>query len=135
VEIVGVHGRPNRTIVSAARPIFDRLNARRRLRRDRAVLALFEKSRTSIATCPENAYVFAMNVDEPGWLADWWRPTIELEVRSGKKSSKSSTQRRAAAAFDLAGQRVDRIGIGKPHPFSGQLEWTVPTRVLPSRSK
>ncbi len=36
----------------------------------RAVLALFEKVVQLNRSLPEEAYVFAMNVDEPGWLAD-----------------------------------------------------------------
>jgi ATP-dependent Lon protease len=36
----------------------------------RAVLALFEKTIKASKTLPEEAYIAAMNVDEPGWLAD-----------------------------------------------------------------
>ena len=36
----------------------------------RAVLALFEKVVQLNRNLPEDVYVFAMNVDEPGWLAD-----------------------------------------------------------------
>jgi ATP-dependent Lon protease len=46
----------------------------------RAVLALFEKVTHLNRSLPENAYVFAMNVDEPGWLADLVASTIDLEV-------------------------------------------------------
>ena len=46
----------------------------------RAVLALFEKVISLNRSLPENAYVFAMNVDEPGWLADLVASTIELQV-------------------------------------------------------
>jgi len=46
----------------------------------RAVLALFEKVTRLNRSLPENAYVFAMNVDEPGWLADLVASTIELDV-------------------------------------------------------
>jgi len=46
----------------------------------RAVLALFEKVIRLNRSLPENAYVFAMNVDEPGWLADLVASAIDLDV-------------------------------------------------------
>ena len=64
-----------------ARPIFEtteRPPATEALMR--AVLALFEKVIQLNRSLPENAYVFAMNVDEPGWLADVVASAIELDV-------------------------------------------------------
>jgi ATP-dependent Lon protease len=46
----------------------------------RAVLALFEKVTRLNRSMPENAYVFAMNVSEPGWLADLVTSAIDLDV-------------------------------------------------------
>ncbi|GAG36780.1 unnamed protein product, partial [marine sediment metagenome] len=46
----------------------------------RAVLALFEKVVQLNRNLPEDAYVFAMNVDEPGWLADLVAQALDLEV-------------------------------------------------------
>ncbi len=46
----------------------------------RAVLALFEKCVKLSSTLPDDAYVAAMNVDEPGWLADLVASTLELSV-------------------------------------------------------
>ena len=46
----------------------------------RAVLALFEKCVQLSHTIPEDTYVFAMNVDEPGWLADLVASTLELDL-------------------------------------------------------
>jgi ATP-dependent Lon protease len=46
----------------------------------RAVLALFEKCVQLNRAIPEEAYVFAMNVEEPGWLADLIASTINLEL-------------------------------------------------------
>jgi ATP-dependent Lon protease len=46
----------------------------------RAVLALFEKCVQLNRALPEEAYVFAMNIDEPGWLADLVASTIEMEI-------------------------------------------------------
>jgi len=54
-----------------ARPIFEpHQRTRETEAMMRAVLALFEKVVQLNRSLPEEAYVFAMNVDEPGWLAD-----------------------------------------------------------------
>ncbi len=44
----------------------------------RAVLALFERVVQFSRSVPEDAYVLAMNIDEPGWLADLVASTIDL---------------------------------------------------------
>ena len=46
----------------------------------RAVLALFEKIVQLNRNLPEDAYVFAMNIDEPGWLADLAAQALDLKV-------------------------------------------------------
>src|SRR5512143_3332152 len=46
----------------------------------RAVLALFEKVIHLNRALSEDAYVYAMNVTEPGWLADLVAWTIDLEL-------------------------------------------------------
>jgi ATP-dependent Lon protease len=46
----------------------------------RAVLALFEKCVQLNRSLPEEAYVFAMNIEEPGWLADLVASTVSLEI-------------------------------------------------------
>jgi len=46
----------------------------------RAVLALFEKVVELDRSLPEEAYVFAMNVDQPGWLADLVTHALDLKV-------------------------------------------------------
>jgi ATP-dependent Lon protease len=46
----------------------------------RAVLALFEKVVQLNRALPDDAYVFAMNIDEPGWLADLTAQALDLEV-------------------------------------------------------
>jgi ATP-dependent Lon protease len=49
----------------------------------RAVLTLFEKTVMLNRNMPEDAYTFAINIDEPGWLADFVASTlsIPLEMR------------------------------------------------------
>jgi ATP-dependent Lon protease len=46
----------------------------------RAVLSLFEKVVRLSRTMPDDSYVMAMNVDEPGWLADLIASTLPLDV-------------------------------------------------------
>ncbi len=46
----------------------------------RAVLALFEKCVQLNHSLPEEAYVFAMNIEEPGWLADLVASSLNLDV-------------------------------------------------------
>ena len=46
----------------------------------RAVLALFEKVVKMSRTLPEDAYVAALNIDEPGWLADLIASSVPLEL-------------------------------------------------------
>jgi ATP-dependent Lon protease len=46
----------------------------------RAVLALFEKCVQFSRNLPEDAYVAAMNIDEPGWLADMVTSILNLDI-------------------------------------------------------
>ena len=46
----------------------------------RAVLALFEKCVKLSNTLPEEAYITAMNIDQPGWLADFIVSALEPPV-------------------------------------------------------
>ncbi len=51
----------------------------------RATLALFEKCVKLSNTLPEEAYITAMNIDQPGWLADFIVSAIEPpDCRSSK---------------------------------------------------
>jgi ATP-dependent Lon protease len=46
----------------------------------RAVLALFEKVISLNRNLPEDAYTYALNLDEPGWLADFIASTLPVPV-------------------------------------------------------
>jgi ATP-dependent Lon protease len=46
----------------------------------RAVLALFEKMVELHHNLPEDAYTFALNIDEPGWLSDFVAATLTLSL-------------------------------------------------------
>lgn len=46
----------------------------------RAVLSLFEKVVKLSRSLPDDSYIMAMNVDEPGWLADLIASTLPLDI-------------------------------------------------------
>jgi ATP-dependent Lon protease len=46
----------------------------------RTVLTLLEKCSELNRNLPEDAYVFALNIDEPGWLADFVATTLNLST-------------------------------------------------------
>jgi ATP-dependent Lon protease len=46
----------------------------------RAVLALFEKAVDLNRNMPEEAYTYALNLDEPGWLADFVASTLSMPI-------------------------------------------------------
>jgi ATP-dependent Lon protease len=46
----------------------------------RAVLALFERVVKLSRTLPDDSYIMALNVDEPGWLADLIASTLPLDI-------------------------------------------------------
>ncbi len=46
----------------------------------RAVLALFEKFVFLNRNVPEDAYTFALNIDQPGWLADFVVSTLLIQI-------------------------------------------------------
>ena len=48
--------------------------------RMRAVLALFEKCVQLNRNIPEDAYIFAMNIQDPGWLADMVAATLDIST-------------------------------------------------------
>jgi len=67
----------------------------------RAVLALFEKVVQLNRNLPEDAYVFAMNIDEPGWLADLMAQALDLEV---------AERQEVLETVDIA-ERLQRVSV------------------------
>lgn len=67
-----------------ARPVFDDTDLEEVPRavqaHMRAVLALFEKCVNLNYNIPEDAYIYALNIDEPGWLADAIASTLDLTL-------------------------------------------------------
>ena len=51
----------------------------------RAVMALFEKCVQLDRNLPEDAYVAAMNINEPGWLADMVASVLDLELEQRQR--------------------------------------------------
>jgi ATP-dependent Lon protease len=67
----------------------------------RAVLALFEKVVQLNRNLPEDAYVFAMNIDEPGWLADLVAQALDLAA---------AEQQDVLETLDIAA-RLQRVSV------------------------
>ena len=67
----------------------------------RAVLALFEKCVKLSRTLPEEAYITAMNIDEPGWLADFILSSLEPSI---------PTRQDILEAFNVE-ERLQKISI------------------------
>ncbi len=67
----------------------------------RAVLALFEKVVQLNRNLPEDAYVFAMNINDPGWLADLMAQALEIEV---------ARQQEVLETLDIA-TRLQRVSV------------------------
>ena len=62
-----------------ARPVYDNPSKSRETEAlMRAVLALFEKCIQLNRNLPEDSYTYAMNIEEPGWLADLIGSTLDL---------------------------------------------------------
>jgi len=85
-----------------ARPIFESKEKSRETEAlMRAVLALFEKVVQLNRSLPEEAYVFAMNVEEPGWLADLIASALGIPV----------AERQQVLEIIDPGQRLQRLSI------------------------
>ncbi len=70
----------------------------------RAVLTLFEKVVTLNRNIPDDAYTFALNMDHPGWLADFVASTIvlSLETRQELLETFDTTERMQKVSLLLA---------------------------------
>jgi ATP-dependent Lon protease len=64
-----------------ARPISEEVSENREVTAlMRATLSLFQKCVELSPELPEEAYIYALNIDEPGWLADLTASTLNLMV-------------------------------------------------------
>jgi ATP-dependent Lon protease len=67
----------------------------------RATLALYEKCAALNANLPDEAYITAMNIAQPGWLADFIVSTLDIPV----------TARQALLEICNVEQRLQRVSI------------------------
>jgi ATP-dependent Lon protease len=67
----------------------------------RAVLALFEKCVDLNRSLPEEAYIYAMNIEDPGWLADLVTSALSLTIQ----------ERQALLETFLPMMRLQRISV------------------------
>jgi ATP-dependent Lon protease len=78
----------------------------------RAVLALFEKCVQLDRNLPEDAYVAAMNIDEPGWLADMVTSVLDLEVEHRQQILDTlDTSDRLKTLSIILGQKLDVLEL------------------------
>ncbi len=85
-----------------ARPLADEFTRSRQTEAHmRAVLALFEKCVQLNHNIPEEAYIYAMNIDEPGWLADAIASTLELPL----------ADRQMLLETTSAAERLRKVGV------------------------
>jgi ATP-dependent Lon protease len=70
----------------------------------RAVLTLFEKVVALNRNIPEDAYTYALNIDEPGWIADFVASTLflSLETRQDVLETIDPTERLQKLSLILA---------------------------------
>ena len=70
----------------------------------RAVITLFEKVVTLNRNIPEDAYTYALNINEPGWLADFVASTlmVPLETRQDILETLDPTERLQKLSLALA---------------------------------
>ncbi len=87
-----------------ARPIEERETAavsRQIQAHMRAVLALFEKCARLNHNIPEEAYIYALNIDEPGWLADAIASTLSLSL----------DERQTVLEINDPAERLRKVGV------------------------
>ncbi len=78
----------------------------------RAVLALFEKCVQLSPNLPEEAYVAAMNVEEPGWLADLIASVLDLDVEEKQELLETfDTTARLQRLSVLLGRELDVLEL------------------------
>jgi ATP-dependent Lon protease len=78
----------------------------------RAVLALFEKCVHLNRNVPDDAYVAAMNIDEPGWLADMVASVMDFDVEQRQEilDTVDATERLQRLSISLA-QELDVLEL------------------------
>jgi ATP-dependent Lon protease len=78
----------------------------------RAVLTLFEKCVQLNRNLPDEAYIYAMNIEEPGWLADLVVSTLDLslEERQAMLENTDPVQRLQHVSI-LLGRELDVLEI------------------------
>lgn len=78
----------------------------------RAVLALFEKCVQLSPTLPEESYVAAMNIDEPGWLADLIASVLDLDLEEKQELLETfDTTARLQRLSVLLGRELDVLEL------------------------
>ncbi len=86
----------------------------------RASLSLFQKCVQLNPQLPEEAYIYALNVEEPGWLADLAASTLNLSLAERQDHSGNPRSGQTLAACQChPGPRIGSAGTGRKHSFPG----------------
>lgn len=100
-------------IRARVRPLFEDVHMDRRAQATmRSVLDLFHRCVQLNRSIPEEAYLFALNIDEPGWLADMIATAIspDIEVRI-KLLAMLNPQERLNYVGELLAQELDMLEL------------------------
>lgn len=95
------------------RPVFESVErSKETMALMRAVLTLFEKCTQLNRNLPEEAYVFAVNVEEPGWLADLIISSLNLSISERQTLLESfDPTRRLQRTSILLGRELDVLEL------------------------
>ena len=78
----------------------------------RAVLALFEKCSQLSTKMPEDAFIAAMNIEEPGWLADFLASSLQLDLPTRQEILETlDPHRRLERVSILLAQELDVLEL------------------------
>ncbi len=80
----------------------------------RAVLTLFEKVVVLNRNIPDDAYTYALNMNQPGWMADFVTSALllPLETRQEMLETFDPTERLQKISL-ISGQGTQCFGVGR----------------------
>jgi ATP-dependent Lon protease len=102
----------------------------------RAVMALFEKVVDLDRRLPEDAYAFAINIDEPGWLADFIASALDVSLSARQDILETIDPSRPPAKSERHfSPRIGRVGNGGSNPLQSSARGgSLPAGTFPARA-
>jgi len=106
VEVDGVLRARARPVSEAVEPIRDMTALRR------AVLSLFQRCVELSQDLPEEAYIYALNIDEPSWLADLIASSLSLDTDERREALQSAdAAERLRWVSTILGREVEMLEL------------------------